>query len=107
MLQWLPRAPSCHMPAASRRRTLGMCPVAVELDPRTNFAVLCPNCHSVIHRMDDLSNVAGLKALLSGAGPRSTFSGVKKKGTADPSGCRENYNSAPAALSVKSSPSLM
>ncbi len=56
-----------------------MCPVAVELDPRANFAVLCANCRSVIHRMGDVCDLAGLRVLLSGAWPRGTFSAVKKK----------------------------
>jgi 5-methylcytosine-specific restriction protein A len=38
--------------------------VAVQLNPSTDFAVLCPNCHAIIHRMADVSDVAGLKALI-------------------------------------------
>lgn len=34
------------------------------LDPRRDFAVLCPNCHRVIHRMEDTSDLAGLRALV-------------------------------------------
>ncbi|WP_052699131.1 MrcB family domain-containing protein [Hyphomicrobium sp. 99] len=30
----------------------------------TDFAVLCANCHRMIHRLDDPSNLAGLKLLL-------------------------------------------
>jgi 5-methylcytosine-specific restriction enzyme A len=26
----------------------------VHLDPSADFAVLCPNCHAIIHRMDDV-----------------------------------------------------
>lgn len=33
-------------------------------DVGKDFAVLCPNCHRVIHRMDDPSDLEGLKALL-------------------------------------------
>ncbi|TWB07180.1 MrcB family domain-containing protein [Bradyrhizobium stylosanthis] len=36
----------------------------VELDPRTDFAVLCPNCHSIIHKFEDVSDVARLRKLL-------------------------------------------
>jgi 5-methylcytosine-specific restriction protein A len=36
----------------------------VELDPRTAFAVLFPNCHAIIHRMDDVSDIEGLKAMI-------------------------------------------
>ena len=35
----------------------------VQLDPDSDFAVLCPNCHAIIHRMDDVSDVAGVRAL--------------------------------------------
>lgn len=34
----------------------------VELDPAKDFVVLCSNCHRMIHRTDDTSNVEGLKA---------------------------------------------
>lgn len=33
----------------------------VTFDPRKDFAVLCPNCHAVIHRMDDPSDLEGLR----------------------------------------------
>ena len=36
----------------------------VTLDPRKDFAVLCPNCHRIIHRMTDLSDLDGLRKLL-------------------------------------------
>ncbi|HMG48853.1 MAG TPA: DUF3578 domain-containing protein [Allosphingosinicella sp.] len=34
-------------------------------DPRKDFAVLCPNCHRVVHRMDDPSDIAKLRRILS------------------------------------------
>jgi 5-methylcytosine-specific restriction enzyme A len=34
----------------------------VELDARTDFTVLCSNCHSMIHRLDDPSDLKLLKA---------------------------------------------
>jgi 5-methylcytosine-specific restriction protein A len=37
----------------------------VELNPHTDFAVLCPNCHAIIHRFEDVSDVARLRALLA------------------------------------------
>ncbi len=37
----------------------------VTFDPKKDFAVLCPNCHSVIHRMDDPSDLDGLRKLIS------------------------------------------
>lgn len=40
----------------------------VTFDPLKDFAVLCPNCHRAIHRMDDPSDLEGLRAILkSGA----------------------------------------
>lgn len=47
--------------------------VTVKLNPRTDFAVLCPNCHSVIHRMNDLSDIKGLRKIIEDAktSPRS------------------------------------
>lgn len=36
----------------------------VTFDPRRDFAVLCPNCHAVIHRMDDPSDLEGLRRLV-------------------------------------------
>jgi 5-methylcytosine-specific restriction enzyme A len=43
----------------------------VRFDPKKDFAVLCPNCHRVIHRMEDCSDMEGLRKLIaSGAGPR-------------------------------------
>ncbi|RYG87841.1 MAG: DUF3578 domain-containing protein [Alphaproteobacteria bacterium] len=39
--------------------------IPVVLDPKTDFAVLCPNCHAIIHRLPDPSDVAGLRATLS------------------------------------------
>lgn len=37
----------------------------VHFHPVKDFAVLCPNCHRVIHRMPDVSDVAGLRALIA------------------------------------------
>ena len=37
----------------------------VELDVRTDFAVLCSNCHSMIHRLDDPSDLDLLKSLIN------------------------------------------
>lgn len=39
------------------------------LDPATDFAVLCPNCHRVIHRMPDPSDLAGLRNLVRPVAP--------------------------------------
>ena len=36
----------------------------VELDPRIDFAVLCPNCHRMIHRTDDPGDLGNFRALL-------------------------------------------
>lgn len=36
----------------------------VMLDPLKDFAVLCPNCHRVIHRLADVSDVQALRDLL-------------------------------------------
>jgi 5-methylcytosine-specific restriction enzyme A len=36
----------------------------VRFDPGTDFAVLCPNCHRIIHRMDNVSDIPGLRALV-------------------------------------------
>lgn len=36
----------------------------VTLDAKTDFAVLCANCHRVIHRMEDASDVEALRALV-------------------------------------------
>jgi 5-methylcytosine-specific restriction protein A len=38
--------------------------VLVHLDPKKDFAVLCPNCHAIIHRMDDVSDVLRLRAFV-------------------------------------------
>lgn len=38
---------------------------AVALDPVKDFAVLCSNCHRMIHRMNDPSDVEALRALLT------------------------------------------
>jgi hypothetical protein len=35
----------------------------VRLDPKSDFAVLCPNCHAIIYRLEDVSNLAGLRKL--------------------------------------------
>jgi 5-methylcytosine-specific restriction protein A len=37
--------------------------VPVTQDPKTDFAVLCANCHRMIHRKDAPKTVAGLRAL--------------------------------------------
>jgi 5-methylcytosine-specific restriction protein A len=37
-------------------------------DPQDDFAVLCPNCHAVIHKLDDVSDLEGLRAMISSAG---------------------------------------
>ena len=36
----------------------------VTLDPRLDFAVLCANCHRMIHRLDDVADVQFLKSLV-------------------------------------------
>ena len=36
----------------------------VKLDARTDFTVLCSNCHSMIHRLDDPSDLELLKSML-------------------------------------------
>lgn len=36
----------------------------VELDPVKDFAVLCANCHRMMHRMEDVSDIDGLRAIL-------------------------------------------
>ncbi len=36
--------------------------VPVTYDPQADFAVLCANCHRMIHRMVDPSNIDGLRA---------------------------------------------
>lgn len=38
----------------------------VHRDPREDFAVLCSNCHRMIHRIDDPSNIAGLRGIIEG-----------------------------------------
>ncbi|WP_052954935.1 HNH endonuclease [Microvirga vignae] len=37
---------------------------SVDYNAATDFAVLCSNCHRMIHRMDNPSDVAGLRALI-------------------------------------------
>ena len=37
----------------------------MRLDARKDFAVLCPNCHSVIHRQEDVADIAKLRATLT------------------------------------------
>jgi len=39
--------------------------VVVEYNIATDFAVLCPNCHRMIHHMEDVSDISGLKNLLN------------------------------------------
>lgn len=39
----------------------------VTFDVHDDFAVLCPNCHRAIHRMDDVSDIAGLRQRLADA----------------------------------------
>jgi 5-methylcytosine-specific restriction protein A len=36
----------------------------VRLDPRSDFAVLCSNCHRMAHRLDDPGDIGALRALL-------------------------------------------
>ena len=36
-----------------------------KLDPESDFVVLCANCHSMIHRMDDVDDIQGLVKLIS------------------------------------------
>jgi 5-methylcytosine-specific restriction protein A len=36
----------------------------VQFDPETDFAVLCPNCHRVIHRLDDPSDLDRLREMV-------------------------------------------
>jgi 5-methylcytosine-specific restriction protein A len=36
----------------------------VTFDPRTDFAVLCPTCHRVIHRLEDAGDLEALRALV-------------------------------------------
>jgi 5-methylcytosine-specific restriction protein A len=36
----------------------------VQFDPAKDFAVLCPNCHRIIHRLDDPSDLSGLRAMV-------------------------------------------
>jgi 5-methylcytosine-specific restriction protein A len=40
--------------------------VPVTYDVESDFAVLCANCHRMIHRTDDPSDLAGFKKRLSG-----------------------------------------
>lgn len=37
----------------------------IELDARTDFIVLCSNCHRMIHRYNDPSDISGFKALIN------------------------------------------
>jgi 5-methylcytosine-specific restriction protein A len=39
----------------------------VTYDVHKDFAVLCPNCHRAIHRMEDVSDLEGLRKLLADA----------------------------------------
>ena len=36
----------------------------VQFDPKSDFAVLCPNCHRVIHRLDDPSDLGRLREMV-------------------------------------------
>jgi 5-methylcytosine-specific restriction enzyme A len=36
----------------------------VTFDPRNDFAVLCPTCHRVIHRLEEVGNLEALRALV-------------------------------------------
>jgi len=36
-----------------------------QFDPATDFAVLCPNCHRVIHRLEDPSDLSRLREMVS------------------------------------------
>ena len=42
----------------------------VSYDAATDFAVLCSNCHQMIHRLPDPSNVAGLVSAITAAQAR-------------------------------------
>ena len=37
---------------------------AIPLDPVADFAVLCANCHRMVHRMKDIADINGLRAAL-------------------------------------------
>jgi len=39
----------------------------IELDAHKDFAVLCPNCHAVIHKLDDVSDLNTLRSLIASA----------------------------------------
>lgn len=36
----------------------------VTFDPQSDFAVLCPSCHRLIHRLDDAGDFGALQALV-------------------------------------------
>lgn len=38
--------------------------IIIQYNPKTDFAVLCPNCHRIIHRMDDVNDVNGVRNLI-------------------------------------------
>ncbi len=42
----------------------------VTYDPRKDFAVLCPNCHRAIHRLEDVSDLDALRRAISTATER-------------------------------------
>jgi 5-methylcytosine-specific restriction protein A len=48
---------------------------AIPLDPVADFAVLCANCHRMVHRLEDPANIDALRALLTPDDP-----GVDKGG---------------------------
>ena len=50
---------SHHRPAEKNRTS------RQKLEPKKDFAILCPNCHSVSHRMDDVSDLDGLLAMIA------------------------------------------
>lgn len=39
----------------------------IPLDPRIDFAVLCANCHRMIHRMKNPADISGLRAIVKGS----------------------------------------
>jgi 5-methylcytosine-specific restriction protein A len=43
--------------------------VPVTYNVATDFAVLCPNCHRIIHRMPDPSDLAALRGLVLSTTP--------------------------------------
>jgi 5-methylcytosine-specific restriction protein A len=44
----------------------------IELNVHKDFAVLCPNCHAVIHKMPDVSDLEALRSLIAGTSKTAT-----------------------------------